>query len=300
VALVSVFPLCIVGCDGTPIEQPLACADEELRFIDSAPASSFEPRCIGDLCEDPARGRVIDWFVRRSGTVFDDFRHLGPSGIAVEDVNDDGLVDIATAAPFGIYLNRGGFEFEQVVLPEAMARTALTLSFGDFDGDGDLDLVTSGMEGTEVFENDGPEPTWPRRFRGIAHPRGANHILVADFDGDGWLDLHLGMPIQLSRFDPIKENFVYRNRGAFDFEVLGPESGAIFEAITWAASIIDFDHDGDIDIHVANDTLTADFGFKTETPPDVSDLPSLMLRNDGDEPMRFVDVGASVGVAGPY
>lgn len=74
--------------------------------------------------------------------------------------------------------------------------TTLDAQFADLDGDGDLDLVRSGLNMLQLLENDGrgrfTEVSATRLPAGI-EPGIAIAIELADFDGDGKLDLYVGM-----------------------------------------------------------------------------------------------------------
>jgi hypothetical protein len=72
----------------------------------------------------------------------------GASKALARDFDQDGDLDIAAIAFFGeaeqgfVYLkNEGNFNFQRAMLPEAAFGHWLTLETGDFDHDGDEDIV---------------------------------------------------------------------------------------------------------------------------------------------------------------
>jgi len=173
----------------------------------------------------------------------------------------------ATSASFSYY----GGPFDQV--------TAGTLDWGDFDGDGDLDLILTGVVNDNndlvawVYRNDG----------GLAFTRLTTAVQDAatpqarwgDYDGDGDLDLLIagtGEGTGLSR--------LYRYDGGSTFtEILSGILEAHYASIDWG----DQDNDGDLDV-----LLT---GF----PPSGPGGYSAICRNDGAG--LFPDIGAGlVGV----
>ena len=122
-----------------------------------------------------------------------------------------------------------------------------SLSAGDFDRDGDQDLViASTISGLYFYLNDGNG-----RFSKTAFPIGAleqmpifNAILV-DIDNDGWLDLFL------TTYQ--RGNYVLKNTaGKFDAANLEPVANRDNAILTLAASFGDIDRDGDLDVALGN------------------------------------------------
>jgi hypothetical protein len=120
------------------------------------------------------------------------------SGAALGDVDADGRPDVYLAAaegPNALFLNRGGWEFEEVTDAAGVGladHPSKGAALADVNGDGDLDLLVSGLGArTRLFLNDGSgtfeEATdaW-----GLEGTGGSTTLALADVDGDGDLDLY--------------------------------------------------------------------------------------------------------------
>jgi hypothetical protein len=140
---------------------------------------------------------------------------------------------------------------------------------GDFDNDGDDDLVVTNLfgEGTVLYGNDGS---------GTFEDRGAASGLRtaslrytgfgaawADLDNDGWLDLlTVNGTVQMAQpFAKAGDPFpldqpmqLLRNRGDGRFEDVTAKAGAILSApeVGRGAAFGDVDNDGDVDVLVSN------------------------------------------------
>ncbi|MGH7540772.1 MAG: FG-GAP repeat domain-containing protein, partial [Gemmatimonadota bacterium] len=121
------------------------------------------------------------------------------SGVAVGDVDGDGLADVYFArleGPNALYRNLGGWRFEEVTAAAGVGapdRYSTGVVLADVDGDGDLDLLLTAVGGpTALYENDGSG-----RFRdvtaeaGLESDRGSTTMALADVEGDGDLDLYV-------------------------------------------------------------------------------------------------------------
>lgn len=114
------------------------------------------------------------------------------AGLAINDLNDDGLLDIVFANLAGdnaILWNRGELTFEREALPSATpARGAATL---DVDGDGWLDIVFTQQASAPLFwRNQGGGRFERELLKGVIYGGYAMNWLDADRDGD--LDLVTG------------------------------------------------------------------------------------------------------------
>src|SRR5712692_2349902 len=149
--------------------------------------------------------------VKESGITFvhhiedDAGRHYKPvhydhgSGIAIADVDGDGLLDIYFVNQVGgnqLWKNLGGGRFQDITAAAGVAvpgRISVSASFADIDNDGDADLyVTTVRGGNMLFENDGHG-----HFKDITAASGLGYsghssgAVFFDYDRDGLLDLFL-------------------------------------------------------------------------------------------------------------
>ena len=121
------------------------------------------------------------------------------AGVALGDVDGDGLVDVflaRTEGPNALYRNRGGWRFEDVTRRAGVAaadRYSTGAAFVDIDGDRDLDLVLLATTGPNaIFANDGTGRFTERRDLGLdTTGKGGTTVAMADVDRDGDLDLYV-------------------------------------------------------------------------------------------------------------
>ena len=222
----------------------------------------------------------------------------GNQGIAIGDVNGDGLDDVYVMQPGGLpnrlFLHQPDGTAKDISAEARVdyadfSRDALFL---DLDGDDDQDLVLGLNPGWIVLENDGKG-----RFSERASyfcPASLYSLTAADFDGDGDLDIYVGgrypqgalieetrvqgLPIPYHDANNGGPNSLWRNEGDWRFVDVTREVGLDVNnrRFTVAASWEDYDNDGDQDLYVAND-----FGRNN------------LYRNDGG---KFTDVAAIEGV----
>jgi hypothetical protein len=157
----------------------------------------------------------------------------------------------------------------------------------DFDRDNDLDLMVSGMgldEQLRLFLNDG-DGTFTERTKqsGIVGELGGLNLVQADYDNDGDLDVFVlrGAWFESQGNHP---NSLLRNRGDAHFDDVTEEAGLLSYHPTQAATWLDFDGDGWIDLFVGNESSV---GARNQCE---------LFHNQKDGTFR--EIGASVGLSG--
>jgi hypothetical protein len=222
---------------------------------------------------------------------------FGHHGIAIGDVNHDGLDDLyvcdAGGLPNRLYVQQpDGTALDMSVeagvdLLDESAGALLV----DLDNDGDQDLVVGTEPGLQIAENDGLGRFQWRVLLDINTD--SFSITAADYDQDGKLDLFVcgynvrkqdptrrGLPFPVPYHDATNggRNVLLRNEGGFSFRDVTSPTGLDQNnsRFSMAAAWEDFDNDGDLDVYVAND-----FGRNN------------LYRNDHG---RFVDTAAAASV----
>lgn len=121
----------------------------------------------------------------------------------------------------------------------------------DFDGDGDLDIITGGnFDALRFYANQDGQRFTERTSEAGLEGIGQVHIMTAaDYDNDGWIDLFVGRPFP--------HYLLLRNRGDGSFEDVTAETGLLdgwlFDEVsfTWGSAWGDIDNDGDLDLFIA-------------------------------------------------
>ena len=142
----------------------------------------------------------------------------------------------------------------------------------DMDGDGDLDLLTTGASAIQLFRNDGGRFVDVTASSGLPpSTQGTGVAAVAgDYDNDGRADVFL-----------LRDggNRLFHQTASGAFEDVTTKTGVPAEAAgARSAAFVDVDHDGDLDIVVGG-----------------GDGPAQLLRNNGNG--TFTNIAATAGVA---
>ena len=205
------------------------------------------------------------------------------NGLAIADVDGDGLTDIYFANQVGgnqLWRNTGGGKFENITAAAGVAvpdRVSVTASFADIDNDGDADLyVTTVRGGNLLFENDGKG-----RFQDITAAAGLSYrghssgAVFFDYDRDGRLDLFL---VNVGRYttdtvagegykyyvafedafsghlkpERAERSFLYHNQGGNRFVDVSKRMGIVDLSFTGDAAALDGNDDGWLDLYLTN------------------------------------------------
>lgn len=122
-------------------------------------------------------------------------------------------------------------------------------AWGDFDGDGDLDLYVSGCDSYgALYRNDGGRFTDVSREAGLFHAQSGFSATFADYDNDGLPDLYVGR----DGWNGQAPNSLYHNNGDGTFTDRTRSAGLGDTGSTFVHAWSDVDRDGDIDLYLAN------------------------------------------------
>ena len=159
------------------------------------------------------------------------------------DYDGDGWPDLSAANEFGgnvLYHNRrdGTFTERATVAGVTDGGAGMGLTWGDYDGDGALDLYVSNMHANSawaLFHPDFPSPIpWRYRMLGLVFPRRVTER------SEEYID-------RLSRGSTL-----YRNQGDGTFTDVSDAAGVRDAQWGWAVAFLDYDNDGRLDIYAAN------------------------------------------------
>lgn len=229
------------------------------------------------------------WVRRIQRSLHPDF--LGYHGMAIGDIDGDGLEDMYVCQPGGLpnLLFRRQPDGTLTDVSAAAGVDWLDNSTGalllDLDNDGDADLAVATRTAFLIMENDG-RGKFALRERLTSAGMGYSPT-AADYDLDGDLDLlvlrysgegskggDFPTPHPFHNAQNGGANILLQNQGAFGFKDVTNECGLGVDnhRFSFSAAWEDFDNDGRIDLYIAND-----FG------------PNQLFRNEGGS---FVDVSS--------
>lgn len=212
-------------------------------------------------------------------------------GVAVGDINNDGLTDIyfsSNQGPNRLYLNKGKLQFQDITANagvDAKGRFKTGVAMVDLNQDGLLDLMAlkTGMGDLKdrqnfVYINNGDLTfTESSSELGLAQPDNTIHCNVIDYDSDGDLDIFYGNhPIDRATnnqyrvkrkngkyiinnkaTNPQEANKLYRNDGNKFVEV-GEKLNINKRGFALSSVVSDFNDDGKLDLYIGNDYIDSD------------------------------------------
>ena len=192
------------------------------------------------------------------------------NNLTVADFNRDGNLDVAFTCVLSnqviVLLGDGtGRLLPDPKGPFPTGFLPLSIVHADFNDDGKIDLAVANETSLTVLLGDGTGGFAAQPDMGLAGAYGLNSLAVGDLDGDGKLDLAIS-----NSDDPISNVFVLLGdgTGAFQPAASGPINSP---GGPYAVTLADFNHDGRLDIAVANNesgTVSVFLG----TPTAVSSL----------------------------
>lgn len=259
----------------------MSCREKRpIKMFENLPSSETHIDFANNLTESPEVG-ILKYIYNYNG-----------GGVAIGDINNDGLPDIYfTANSKGhnkLYLNKGGFKFEDVTEKAGVAGTSdwcTGVTMADVNGDGLLDIYvcavanTNGLKGhNELFINNGNGTfTESAAKYGLDFSGFSTQAVFFDYDHDGGLDCYLLNQSQhpnqnisdtsaRRKFNPNAGDRLYRNdivNGQRRFTDVSAAAGIYQSSLGFGlgVSVADFNNDGWDDIYVGNDFHENDYYY---------------------------------------
>ena len=244
---------------------------------------------------------------------FDVFRYrnyYNGGGVAIGDVNNDGLADIyltANMQPNKLFLNKGNFEFEDITESAGVGGSKVWstgVSMADVNGDGLLDIyvcnsgdVEGGRRENELFINNGSPLEGGRGVTfteqaaayGLDDKGFSTHAVFFDYDLDGDLDAYVlnnsFRPVSTLGYENIRHerdstggDKLYRNDTG-TFSDVSSQAGIFGSVIGFGlgVTVTDVNQDGWLDIYVSNDFFERDYLYMNQQDGSFADeLPQRM------------------------
>ena len=203
------------------------------------------------------------------------------NGLAVADIDGDGLLDIYFTTQLGVnqlWRNKGNAKFENATAKAGLGlpnQIVVSAAFADVDNDGDPDLfVTTVKRGNHFFENQGNGRFKDRtKESGLSYSGHSSGSAFLDYDNDGMLDLLLvnvgqytseergrggyyrALPDAFSGHlfpERTEYSILYRNLGSNRFKDVSKEVG--LEDGSWSGdcTFTDLNHDGYPDLYLVS------------------------------------------------
>ncbi len=173
------------------------------------------------------------------------------------------------------------------------------VAIGDVNNDGKPDIFFTSNQGeNKLYINKGnwkfEDVTAKAGLKG--YKRWHTGVTMVDINGDGWLDIYVCNSGGMKDADRANELYINQKDGTFKEEAA--KYGLADKGLSTQAIFFDFDHDGDLDCFVLNNSYRpiGSFGYNRDQrnirDPQNGDR---LYRNDNG---KFVDISAQAGIYG--
>ena len=215
-------------------------------------------------------------------------------GMAFADLDNDHDSDLvltgAQSNIIGLYENVGGTFVDRSlnsgIPPRAMASGVVAF---DYNGDGSLDLfITQWGLPNILLRNDGNFTFTNVSYEvGLTYVGPASGPTIADYNGDGWLDIFLTLYGEPNR--------LYRNDAGVGFTDVSTAVGITGSYNSLQAAFFDFDLDGDKDIYVSNDQRTRTNTYEYNRLFENMDGQFVEISEDAGADIRLLSMNVGIG-----
>ncbi|MER3374909.1 MAG: VCBS repeat-containing protein [Allomuricauda sp.] len=214
-----------------------------------------------------------------------DFEYMyNGAGVAIGDINNDGLSDIyfsGNQVSGKLYLNKGNLTFEDITDKAGVATTGWSngVSMSDVNNDGFVDIYVCRGGPRETKEEDKGNLLFLNQgdgtFKEVAQEMGVAdtgysiQALFFDYDKDGHKDLYVltnalvdynrnnTKPIEV-KGEAASTDRLYRNNGDGTFTDVSQQAGVTIEGFGLGITVCDINEDLWPDLYISNDFLTND------------------------------------------
>lgn len=277
----------------------LGCGSVNDNNKDSSLEESKEiPSLFKSLSPDSTGVIFLNEIVQDMSLNIYNFEYLyNGGGVAVGDINNDGLADLYFTASVGndqLFINEGNLKFKNITSSAGiMGQSGVKsgVSMVDINQDGLLDIYVcrTGLKDKKeqlnnlLYINNGDNTFKESAIEyGLKDESNSTQAYFFDYDIDGDLDLYLvnhrtdfknstrlrlrqlpdGMVERITEPQtPFESDRLFRNNGNFSFTDVTESAGIGNSSFGLSASIADFNNDGYPDIFVANDYVDPDFCY---------------------------------------
>jgi len=280
--------LCAVGCDSGSTRTPPAGGTMSKKTPPKTQALTSDSS--NSRMRFTTRPKAIDFTYLNDETAghFAIVESLG-GGLGIIDFDNDGRPDVFVSGgghyesnrligdPSGLFRNQGDFVFQACKAAAGVATqkwySHAAMVF-DFDNDGFQDVLVTGYGGLTFWSNQGDGTFLDQTGQsGLTDKRWSSSAAFGDFNGDGNLDLYIAHYTDWSmdnnpvctvpqgrdvcpprEFQPLPD-VLYLSLGDGTFVDGTSLAGLRADGKGLGVVAADFDHDGDVDLYVANDTV---------------------------------------------
>jgi hypothetical protein len=211
--------------------------------------------------------------------------------------NDKKQFEVIRSSKSGIdFINKVAENSDANILDYPYFYNGGGVSVGDINNDGLVDLYFTSNQGpNKLYLNKGN-----MKFEDITESAGvAGHsdwktgAVMADVNGDGFLDIYVTAIVGVCGFEGRNELFINQGDGTFKEEA--KKYGLDFAAYSGSAAFFDYDKDGDLDIYLLNQAAHTNIKYGPNTPryPRNDESGDRLLENQRG---HFVDVSEKAGI----